>query len=88
MSVGMDHELDSGWELPIVDENDENDEPATAAHPREGSSDHTGRVLDLERACDLEHFVCDLERQGIERRPDPDLAPHGPLDGGLHREDG
>ncbi len=84
MSVGIDHELHSGWELPIVDANDE---PATASHPREGSSDHTGRVLELERACDLEHFVCDLEWQGIERRPDPDLAPHGSLDGGLHRED-
>ena len=85
MSVGIDHELHSGWELPIVDENDE---LATAAHPREGSSDHSGRVLDLERAYDLEHFIRDAEWQGIVRRPEPDLAPHGPLDCRLHREDG
>ena len=85
MSVGIDHELHSGWELPIVDENDE---PTTAPYPREASSDDTGRVLDLERACDLEHFICDAEWQGIVRRPDPDLAPHGPLDCGLHRKDG
>jgi hypothetical protein len=84
-SVGIDHELHSAWEQPIVDENDE---AATAPHPRKGSSDNTGRVLDFERACDLEHFICDAEWQGIVRRPDPDLAPRGPLDGRSHREDG
>ncbi len=84
MSVGIDHELHSGWELGIVDENDK---AATAPHPHKGSSDHTGRVLDLERARDLEHFICDAEWQRIFRRPDPDLAPHGPLDGRLHPED-
>ena len=85
MSVGIDHELHLGWELFNVNENDE---AATAPHPRKGSVDDTGRVLDLEPACDLEDLICDAQWQGIVRRPDPDLAPHGPLDRGLHRKDG